>query len=465
MLTLFFSRQFLFMICLSNHYFIFPNKNNNNNNNSQSSFVSVRPEAKSYYTLTASNLKFSFPKPSILTGVRSNTKCILRMSHATYTYPGSPSPSLIDVSVHLSLSSRVAIIGPNGAGKSTLVKILTGELIPQQGKVDKHPNLRVGYVAQHAFHHLEQHLEKTPNQYIQWRYAGGEDREVRAKATRIISDEDRAQMQQEIDVGGADKRRVEYLVGRQKLKKSYQYEIKWVGMPHKHNSWVPRENLIARGFTKLVQAYDDYEASREGLGYRELSPAVIRQHFEDIGLDGDIADYSEISGLSGGQKVKVVIAAAMWNNPHMLVLDEPTNFLDRDALGGLAVAIRDWGGGVVMVSHNSEFVGALCPETWTVESGKVTSKGKSAVVETAFEDQVTNSSTSSANTTGTTTTASTNGTGTATTTPGSGEPVVKKKKKLTRNQLKERELRRRQRHLRWLADTTGAEKEPDTDSD
>ena len=40
----------------------------------------------------------------------------------------------------------------------------------------KHPNLRIAYVAQHAFHHLEQHLEKTPNQYIQWRYAIGEGR-------------------------------------------------------------------------------------------------------------------------------------------------------------------------------------------------------------------------------------------------------------------------------------------------
>ena len=39
----------------------------------------------------------------------------------------------------------------------------------------KHPNLRIAYVAQHAFHHLEQHLEKTPNQYIQWRYAIGEE--------------------------------------------------------------------------------------------------------------------------------------------------------------------------------------------------------------------------------------------------------------------------------------------------
>ena len=58
-------------------------------------------------------------------------------------------------------------------------------------------------------------------------------------------------------------------------------------------------------------------------------------------------------GLSaGGQKVKVVIAAAMWNNPHILVLDEPTNYLDRDSLGALAGAIKEYGGGIVMITHN-----------------------------------------------------------------------------------------------------------------
>ena len=57
--------------------------------------------------------------------------------------------------------------------------------------------------------------------------------------------------------------------------------------------------------------------------------------------------------LAGGQKVKVVIAAAMWQNPHLLVLDEPTNYLDRESLGALASAIREYGGGVVMISHSS----------------------------------------------------------------------------------------------------------------
>ncbi len=55
--------------------------------------------------------------------------------------------------------------------------------------------------------------------------------------------------------------------------------------------------------------------------------------------------------------MKLVLAATMWNNPHMLVLDEPTNYLDRDSLGALASAIQEFQGCVVMISHNS---GRLC---------------------------------------------------------------------------------------------------------
>lgn len=114
--------------------------------------------------------------------------------------------------------------------------------------------------------------------------------------------------------------------------------------------------MIELGFTKIVQQFDDYEASREGSGSREMTGKAVREHLEALGLDGNIAEYNEMSGLSGGQKVKVVIAAALWAKPQVLILDEPTNFLDRDALGGLATAIRDWAGAFVCISHNVEFV-------------------------------------------------------------------------------------------------------------
>ena len=177
-----------------------------------------------------------------------------------FTYPGAPKKALSAITLHVRLSSRVAVVGANGAGKSTLIKvwggvercredglgvrhvgrcggewhrlqpvscpgrhpkhsvclavhsvtqsvsvlptlqiltaelkpqegkvdrhpiypvrllshlfpcpclqILTAELKPQEGKVDRHPNLRVAYVAQHAFHHLEEHLDISPNRQV-----------------------------------------------------------------------------------------------------------------------------------------------------------------------------------------------------------------------------------------------------------------------------------------------------------
>ena len=60
----------------------------------------------------------------------------------------------------------------------------------------------------------------------------------------------------------------------------------------------------------------------------------------------------------------------------MPLQDEPTNYLDRDALGALASAIKDYGGGVIMISHSSEFTSALCPEKWVVADGRLTIEGQ-----------------------------------------------------------------------------------------
>ena len=56
--------------------------------------------------------------------------------------------------------------------------------------------------------------------------------------------------------------------------------------------------------------------------------------------------------VAGGQRMKCVMGAATWNNPHIIVLDEPSNFLDRDSLGALTAALKGFGGGVLIISHN-----------------------------------------------------------------------------------------------------------------
>ena len=162
------------------------------------------------------------------------------------------------------------------------------------------------------------------------------------------------------------------------------------------------------------------------------------------------------------------------NNPHLLVLDEPTNFLDRDSLGGLAVAIRDYRGGVVMISHNEEFVGALCPEQWHVDAGRLTSKGHLAVSLDRFEDSSNPGSPRLGSpapgiASGLMSTVASSNVSTAGNSPMSSavqsavtsetdEPLkfkAMKKKKMTRAQQKEREVRRRLRHIEWLNSPKG----------
>ncbi|KAJ2897953.1 hypothetical protein MKZ38_004282 [Zalerion maritima] len=447
-----------------------PNKKLGHYRGNLAAFVDVRPEAKSYYTLSSSNVQFKFPPPGILSGVKSQTRAIIRMTNVSFTYPKAEKPSLVDASCQLTLSSRVAVIGPNGAGKSTLIRLLTGEVVPTVGKVEKHPNLRIALIKQHALEHVEQHLELTPNQYLQWRYEHGDDREVFLKDTRLLSDKDREQMDKYIDIGdGRGKRQVEALVGRAKYKKTFQYQVKWRSWLPKFNTQISRETLLELGFDKQVQEFDDHEASREGLGYRELQPSVISKHFEDLGLDPEIANHTRIGSLSGGQKVKVVIASAMWNNPHLLVLDEPTNFLDRDSIGGLAVAIREFKGGVVMISHNEEFVGALSTEQWHVRDGKLTHKGQAAINLGSFEDSRPGSAMGSALASAAASTAASSNVSSAVNSGVEDNSAMnfraKKKKKMTKKQLKDREARRRLRHIDWLNSPKGTPKPADTDDE
>ena len=91
------------------------------------------------------------------------------------------------------------------------------------------------------------------------------------------------------------------------------------------------------------------------MAFRVLTQENVEKHLSDIGLESEYATHYRINSLSGGQKVKVVLAAAMWDQPHILILDEPTNYLDRDSLGALADAIENYSGGVIMITHNDAF--------------------------------------------------------------------------------------------------------------
>ncbi|PCH38593.1 hypothetical protein WOLCODRAFT_66180 [Wolfiporia cocos MD-104 SS10] len=340
-------------------------------------FMKQVPEARSYYTLEAQeDYQFKLPDPPLLEGVKTKEKSLLKMRKVGFQYPTQAVQQLYDITLQVSLSSRVAVLGPNGSGKSTLVKLLIGDLEPNKGgEIWKHPNLVIGYVAQHAFHHIDNHLDKTPLEYMLWRYQTGEDLEEMMKANRQITEEEEQKMKDGgVVVVEGQKRLIDEIVGRKKLKQSYEYEVSFKGLSSSENIWLPRDDLIKRGFEKKVLEVDTREAQRLGL-LRPLVRREIEKHFADFGLEAEFVSHNSMRGLSGGQKVKVVLGAATWRRPHVICLDEPTNYLDRESLAALIKALKEFEGGVLVITHNRDFSESLCKEVWAMRDGRLEASG------------------------------------------------------------------------------------------
>ena len=350
-----------------------------------SDFVKRVPSAKSYYELGASDMEFKFPEPGFLEGVKTKAKAIVRVSNMSFQYPGTEKPQIQDITFQCSLGSRIAVIGPNGAGKSTLVNVLTGELIPTAGDVYQHENIRIAYIKQHAFAHIDHHLDKTPSEYIQWRFQTGEDRETMDRANKIVTEEDEKAQEKIYRIEGSQ-RKVIGVHSRRKFKNSYEYECsfvlgenvglkneKWTPMMTADNAWIPRNELI-QSHQKMVAEVDQKEALASGQ-FRPLIRKEIEQHCANFGLDAELVSHSRMRGLSGGQRVKVVLAACSWQRPHLIVLDEPTNYLDRDSLGALSKALKAFEGGVIIITHSAEFTKDLTEEVWAVMDGRMTPSG------------------------------------------------------------------------------------------
>eukprot|EP01059_Diplonema_ambulator_P004401 TRINITY_DN140_c0_g1_i4.p1 TRINITY_DN140_c0_g1~~TRINITY_DN140_c0_g1_i4.p1 ORF type:complete len:1078 (+),score=516.63 TRINITY_DN140_c0_g1_i4:90-3236(+) len=344
-------------------------------------FVEAHPEAKSYFELKSSKgLQFRFPDPGFIEGVTSRGKVLIKMDDVEFTYPKNPRPTVTGLTVRVSMASRVACLGPNGAGKSTMIKLLTGELNPDKGLQWKHPNAKVAYVAQHAFHHIEKHLKMTPVEYILWRYEYGTDKEALNKVTMILTEEEEKKLLEErtweyTDDEGLKRQKqvIDKLTGVRKAQKrgGYMYEVRFKTKSGSEGptGFINEEKLVEGGWEKHVKQTAEKILAEEGRYKRPLTQANVEKLLMDVGMEREHATHTQMNQLSGGQKVKVVLGAAMWDQPHIVILDEPTNYLDRESLAALAGAIQEFKGGVVIITHNDQFSKHLCPETWLLEKG------------------------------------------------------------------------------------------------
>merc|ERR1712110_1274330 len=234
-----------------------------------SKYVETYPEKASYFELSDKNEQWVFPTPGCLEGVKSRSKTILKMQDVTFKYPTHEKNTVENITLTVCMASRVAVVGANGAGKSTAIKLLIGELKPEQGAIWRYQNMRLAYVAQHAFHHLEQHMDKTAVEYILWRFAGADDRESLENQNKEELEDDVKLRERpwficpkSLEVKKCDtsdtkegkaeraaKVTPEAILNRQKhLKtKKYIYEIKWQHKPVECNTWVERDTLLAMG--------------------------------------------------------------------------------------------------------------------------------------------------------------------------------------------------------------------------
>ncbi|GAB7350903.1 hypothetical protein MBLNU459_g1417t1 [Dothideomycetes sp. NU459] len=104
--------------------------------------------------------------------------------------------------------------------------------------------------------------------------------------------------------------------------------------------------------------------------YHGRSDEEYRRHLGAFGITG-MTGLQKMALLSGGQKSRVAFACLSLQNPHILVLDEPSNHLDIEAMDALALALRNFQGGVLMVSHDVTMLQSVCSSLWVCDNGTI----------------------------------------------------------------------------------------------
>lgn len=212
-----------------------------------------------------------------------------------------------DVNIKFTPGNCYGLIGANGAGKSTFLKILTGEVEPTHGEVIIGPKMRMSFLKQNHFAYEE-------NTVLDVVLMGHEELYGIKKEQEMLYSKPDA-TQEDFDRAGELTDRIEEL-----------------------NGWT---------------AETDAEILLNGLG---ITPDL---------------HYKQMKELNQGEKVKVLLAQALFGNPDILLLDEPTNGLDLKAVKWLENFLMDFDATVVVVSHDRHFLNKVCTHIADIDYGKI----------------------------------------------------------------------------------------------
>lgn len=220
---------------------------------------------------------------------------ILNVEHLTHGF--GDRAIFEDVSFRLLKGEHIGLIGANGEGKSTFMSIVTGRLMPDEGKVEWAKNVRAGYLDQHAV--LEEGMTIG---------------DVLRSAFSWLFDMETEMNQMFEQMADATPEEMERL-----LEETGTYQ-----------------ELLEQHDFYMIDAKVDEVARALGL--------------MDLGLDRDVAD------LSGGQRTKVLLAKLLLEKPDILLLDEPTNYLDEEHIAWLKRYLLDYENAFILISHDIPFL-------------------------------------------------------------------------------------------------------------
>lgn len=220
---------------------------------------------------------------------------ILNVEHLTHGF--GDRAIFEDVSFRLLKGEHIGLIGANGEGKSTFMSIVTGRLMPDEGKVEWAKNVRVGYLDQHAV--LEEGMTIG---------------DVLRSAFSWLFDMETEMNQMFEQMADATPEEMERL-----LEETGTYQ-----------------ELLEQHDFYMIDAKVDEVARALGL--------------MDLGLDRDVTD------LSGGQRTKVLLAKLLLEKPDILLLDEPTNYLDEEHIAWLKRYLLDYENAFILISHDIPFL-------------------------------------------------------------------------------------------------------------
>ena len=236
---------------------------------------------------------------------------ILNVEHVTHGYGARQ--ILNDASFRLLKGEHVGLVGANGEGKTTFLNIITGKLMPDEGKIEWCRHITTGYLDQFST------LEKGKTIY-----------DVLRDAFKHLS----------------------------------ELEQEMLDMYEKMSDCSEEE------MTELMESVGEIQDILDTNGYYTID-SKISEYANGLGL-GEIGLQRDVSELSGGQRAKVLLAKVLLENPMILILDEPTNFLDENHIEWLKGYLQDYQNAFILVSHDIPFLNSVVNVIYHVENAVLT---------------------------------------------------------------------------------------------